>query len=88
LKELYTLYYPSVVNYCRLITKLLDNSDIDINSNTINKIYNELADGLNCINANYYIYYYLFSPGKIIKLSRFNFYQIDSNIPKFLYLLF
>jgi hypothetical protein len=47
------------------------------NPQTFNFI--ELARCLNIINANYYLYYYLFAPNKVIKLSRFNFYQIPIN---------
>jgi hypothetical protein len=38
--------------------------------------YNTLALNLNKINSYYYLYYYLFAPNKMIKLSKFNYYQI------------
>ena len=44
------------------------------------KVY-ELAKSLNKINSYYYLYYYLFSPSKLIKLSRFNYYQIPIDKP-------
>lgn len=43
--------------------------------------YIKLARGLNKINSNYYLYYYLYQPGKIISLSRFNYYQIPIDFP-------
>jgi hypothetical protein len=43
--------------------------------------YIKLATGLNKINSNYYIYYYLYQPGKLIGLSRFNYYQIPIEFP-------
>ena len=48
------------------------NSIIDYN-------YNSLANYLNEINASYYIYYYIYSPTNLVKLSRFNYYQIPIN---------
>lgn len=42
----------------------------------------ELAQGLNTINSNYYLYYYLFSPDKLVRLSRFNYYQIPITKPQ------
>ena len=43
--------------------------------------FNKLAESLNSINSNYYLYYYLFSPDKLINLSRFNYYQIPDKDP-------
>ena len=41
--------------------------------------YNSLANYLNEINASFYIYYYIYSPTILVKLSRFNYYQIPIN---------
>jgi len=40
---------------------------------------NQLATSLNELNANYYLYYYIYSPQNLVKLSRFNYYQIPIN---------
>ena len=42
---------------------------------------NQLATSLNEINANYYLYYYIYSPQNLVKLSRFNYYQIPISRP-------
>jgi hypothetical protein len=43
--------------------------------------YTELARSLNKINSSYYLYYYIFTPDNLVKLSRFNYYQIPINSP-------
>lgn len=43
--------------------------------------YSELAKSINKINANFYLYYYVFSPDKLVKLSKFNYYQIPTTSP-------
>lgn len=58
------------LNPIKLIDKPIENYD-----------YIKLARGLNKINSNYYIYYYLYQPGKLVGLSRFNYYQIPVNFP-------
>ena len=35
----------------------------------------------NKINSNYFLYYYLFQPGNLVGLSRFNYYQIPVGEP-------
>ena len=40
--------------------------------------YLDLAKNINTINSSFYTYYYVFSPDKLIKLSKFNFYQIPT----------
>jgi hypothetical protein len=53
---------------------------------TINFDYKILARNLNNINSRYYLYYYIYSPNKLIKLSRFNYYQIPENdVSKYIY---
>jgi hypothetical protein len=53
-----------------------------INGKPINNYdYIKLARALNKINSNYYIYYYLYQPGKLMGLSRFNYYQIPVEYP-------
>ena len=42
----------------------------------------ELIKNLNSINSNYYLYYYIYTPSQLIKLSRFNYWQIpESAVP-------
>lgn len=43
--------------------------------------YTDLAKNINAINSNFYTYYYVFAPDKLIKLSKFNFYQIPTTSP-------
>jgi hypothetical protein len=43
--------------------------------------YTDLAKNINTINSNFYIYYYVFAPDKLVKLSKFNYYQIPINSP-------
>ncbi len=71
-------------------TKLMDKNelwnDLDISKNkTYKQIknfnYTELARSLNKINSSYYLYYYIFTPDNLVKLSRFNYYQIPINNP-------
>ena len=48
--------------------------------------YKELAKNLNNINSKYYLYYYIYSPTKLVKLSRFNYYQIpETDATKYIY---
>jgi len=48
--------------------------------------YKELAKNLNNINSKYYLYYYIYSPTKLVKLSRFNYYQIpETDASKYIY---
>jgi len=43
----------------------------------------DLVKNINRINSNYYLYYYLYTPSQLIKLSRFNYWQIpESTIPE------
>ena len=105
LKELYTIIYPQIVTYSKIIDnfnnsysefeknkkiKLLwDKSDFKKLYKTSNNFdYTILASNLNNINSKYYLYYYIYSPNKLIKLSRFNYYQIPlplDNATKYLY---
>jgi hypothetical protein len=71
--------YENCVDYYRerdngFFKGLLPNSMITKRPDNYN--YVELARALNKINSNYYIYYYLYQPGKLVGLSRFNYYQI------------
>jgi hypothetical protein len=72
LGEIFTNYYMEILYNCKIIES--NNTYIK------NKIdvfdYQKLANYLNLINANYFIYYYIFDKSKIIKLSRFNYYQL------------
>jgi hypothetical protein len=96
LKDIYTKWYQNIANkskivsfYKELYTSFINNMKPtykDDNSRLvkiqINQFdYNELAEKLNKLNSNYYLYYYLFSPHKLIQLSRFNYYQIDIENP-------
>lgn len=53
---------------------------------TIKFNYKIIAKSLNNINSRYYLYYYIYSPNKLIKLSRFNYYQIpEDDVSKYIY---
>jgi len=95
LKDLYTEIYLKLVNYSRHLLFFINqfnsyrntlNESVynDIKNkfkNPVNYNYIELANRLNKINSNYYLYYYLFAPQKLIKLNKFNFYQIPTSTP-------
>lgn len=90
IKHIYSNLYPSLVIMCRIIEyykNMMDNLKISNTDNTTKSLlekykkintfdYNVLATMLNGINSNYYLYYYLFSPEKLIKLSKFNYYML------------
>ena len=80
LKELYTNYYPTLVLYSMMAQ--IFNLSLEDKKNKV-EIYNYkgLAEALNKINSNFYLYYYLFSQEKLIKLSKFNYYQIPLETP-------
>lgn len=42
--------------------------------------FNNLAIDINNINSQYFLYYYIYSPNKLIKLSRFNYYQLPTSL--------
>jgi ankyrin repeat protein len=46
-----------------------------------NYSYTELAKNINTINASFYLYYYVLAPDKLVKLSKFNYYQIPITTP-------
>lgn len=46
-----------------------------------NYSFQSLANSLNKINASFYLYYYIFSPTNMVKLSKFNYYQIPIDKP-------
>ena len=76
LKKLYTKDYPLLVVYCKLLNNFIENlNKIDEKINIKEYNYKKLANILNKINSNYYLYYYIFSKD-ILKLSKFNYYQI------------
>ena len=56
--------------------KIIESNNIYSNIKISVFPYQNLANYLNLINANYFIYYYIFNKGNIIKLSRFNYYQL------------
>ena len=90
IKSIYNDIYPSLVTLCRIIEyykNMMYNLRISNIDNTTKSLlekykkintfdYNVLATMLNGINSNYYLYYYLFSPEKLIKLSKFNYYML------------
>lgn len=97
LPKLYLEIYPEIVLYSNILNELIDSfNNLKVHYKQ-NKLFNELikdyenpiniykykilADGLNKINSNYYIYYYLYQPGNLISLSRFNYYQIPIEFP-------
>ena len=95
IERLFTDLYPQIVAYCRIINlftesyrkfmtkysseEIWTNSGIEFNFTPSTYNYIELAQKINIINANYFIYYYIFSPNKIVKLSKFNYFQIPVN---------
>ena len=97
LPKLYLEIYPEIVLYSNILSELIDSFNSlkehykkdelfnllikNYTSSINNYNYKELAKGLNRINSNYYIYYYLYQPGNLIKLSRFNYYQIPIEFP-------
>jgi len=59
------------------------NTIFDRNFNRISTYSSQtLARSLNEINSSYYLYYYIHNPKKIVKLSRFNYYQIPIDNPE------
>lgn len=46
-----------------------------------NYAYTDLAKNINTINANFFLYYYVLSPDKLVRLSKFNYYQIPITSP-------
>jgi hypothetical protein len=82
LGNIYTKLYPQLVSITNIMQHFINTynrASISITFNTFN--FTELANKLNKINSNYYLYYYLYQPEKLIKLSRFNFYQIPTREP-------
>jgi Leucine-rich repeat (LRR) protein len=87
LEELYTTRIFLLDKYCKILNNFI-NSLKNFNShykdnkllpdyNDPKEFYiNDLIKLLNKINSNYYLYYYLFSPNNLVKLSKFNYYQI------------
>jgi hypothetical protein len=59
----------------------------NLGTNIANYAIDSLAGYLNRINQLYFIYHYIFSPSNLIKLSRFNYYQLPTSdqIAKYLY---
>jgi hypothetical protein len=100
--KIYTEYYFAIIIITNIIHKYIISLNTVIkNHNKIKddkyyKIYNNnciynyalLAKDLNYINALIYIYTYLFNKNKIIKLSRFNYYQLPENNNTFKYLYY
>ena len=96
-------YYPSIICLNKIIENFRKSYNENFNfinyskSSLIKNIKeeyniilydtNKLGLLLNKINAYIYIYYYLYSPTNIIKLSNFNYYEITdfSPIDKYLY---
>ena len=89
--QIYVIYFPSIVinynilkNLNKLYENLINNDSFNVNnlSSFIKTIkinnYNLtiLINNLNNINFNYFLYYYIFSPTKTIKINKFNYFQI------------
>ena len=100
MEKIFTQYYPSIICLNKIIEKFkssyIKNFDRYTSSKLITDIKLELiitpydtlklGELLNNINAYIYIYYYLYSPNNIIKLSKFNYYEITDNTDtKYLY---
>lgn len=88
IKTLYIEIYPKLVSYCKIINNYIKTLKEQPKSDLIEKFkditnfnYMEYANILNKINSDYYLYYYLFSPEKLIKMSKFNYFQLPIDIP-------
>ncbi len=74
LASIFTEYYP-------LISLLND----VINMEEVRKTVRTIVSSLNNYNANLLLYYYIFSPDKLYKVPKFNYYEIPQESGKFLY---
>lgn len=74
LASVFTEYYP-------LISLLND----VINMEEVRKAVRTIVSSLNNYNANLLLYYYIFSPDKLYKVPKFNYYEIPQELGKFLY---
>ncbi len=94
LNFLFINYYPALLcinqiinNIKNSLIELYENAhSININGNPIElnsiNIYNNLllARNLNLINSFIYIYNYIYTPHKLLRLNKFNYYQIPVDI--------
>ena len=101
LSQLYTNIYYNILFYSKLIETIYLDINDQLEQDPINTIFEpykddkdkiiyeflNLARALNKINSNYYIYYYLFTPSKLIKLNKLNYFKIptDKISDKYLY---
>lgn len=72
LGQIFIKYYPEILYNCKIVET--NNFYMKEYDNIFD--YQQLAEYLNLINANYFIYYYIFDNNNITKLSRFNYYQL------------
>ena len=72
LGQIFIKYYPEILYNCKIVET--NNFYMKEDNNIFD--YQQLANYLNLINANYFIYYYIFDNNNITKLSRFNYYQL------------
>ena len=89
LNKLIVKLYPEIVSCCKIINSYIESYN-NLNNQEFwkrsefrkkfnkpnNYQYIDLAKNINLINANFYLYYYVFSPNKLLKLNKFNYYQI------------
>ena len=93
LKQLFLSLYTEVILYTKMIAYFINNLQSlprntlsDIYKNPTNYSYKKLGEILNKVNSIFYLYYYLFSQDKLIKLSKFNYFQLPiENAEPFLY---
>lgn len=69
LSKSFTLIYPAMT----VIAELLESYGYKINSNI-----DRIIQKINKMNSNILIYYFISSPGKLMKIPKFNYYQIPS----------
>jgi len=79
LTKSFTLIYPAMI----IVAELLEAFGYKVNSNI-----NRIIQKLNKWNSNILIYYFIFNPGKLMKIPKFNYYQLPSLEEKGRFLFF
>jgi hypothetical protein len=88
ISDLYTKLFPQLDIYCKILNNFINSFNryeldpsLQAFENPQTFKINELIEKINKMNSNYYLYYYLFAETKLIKLSKFSFYQIPIDKP-------
>jgi len=79
LTKSFTLIYPAMT----IVAELLEAFGYKVNSNI-----DRIIQKLNKWNSNILIYYFIFNPGKLMKIPKFNYYQLPSLEEKGRFLFF